>query len=120
MHEMAIASALVDQVLRVAREHQAERVREVVVVCGVVHQVVPEALELAFEAVTAGTTAEGATLRIEMQGVVARCRECGLQYEATVDDFGCPTCMAADPELLRGQDIILQSVVCDVEDENAA
>lgn len=120
MHEMAIASALVDQVLRVAREHQAERVSEVVVVCGVVQQVVPEALELAFEAVTAGTTAEGATLRIEMQGIVARCRECGLQYEAAVDDYGCPDCGAADAELLRGHDIILQTVVCDVRDEAAA
>lgn len=120
MHEMAIASALVDQVLRVAREHKADRVREVIVVCGVMRQVVPEALELAFEVLTEGTAAQGATLKIETQGLVARCRECGLQYEATVDNFGCPTCMAAAPELLRGQDIILQSVVCDVEDENAA
>jgi len=49
MHEMAIATGLLRQVLAAAEAHDVERVEEVHVTCGVLRLVVPEALRAAFE-----------------------------------------------------------------------
>ncbi len=112
MHEMSLAANLMDQLLRIAAEHQAVRVLEVEVHCGVAQQVVPEALQLAFEALSQGTVAAGARLNIVEQGLVAECRTCGERFEAAIDDYRCPRCQVADVDLLAGREIILRSVVC--------
>ena len=46
----------------------------------------------------------------------ARCRVCGHEYEPNIDDFLCPKCSQANAELLVGQDIVLQTVICETED----
>lgn len=119
MHEMSIAMALLEQLDRLAKENHATRVSEVEVTCGVMQQVVPEALQWAFEAQSAGTLAAGAELRIEEEPLGARCRGCGLEFTPTIESFECPNCGQADAELLAGQDIMLKSVVCETEDEAA-
>ncbi len=119
MHEMAIATELVTQLVELARQHGATRVTAVHVVCGVMRQVVPEALQWAFAASSAGTVAEGATLTISEQPLTARCRRCGEQFAAEIDDYRCRQCGVADVELLTGRDIVLESVVCDTQDKSA-
>lgn len=120
MHEMSIATSLMDQLERLAEEQAVVRITEVEVVCGVMQQIVPEALQLAFEAVSADTVAAGAVLTIVEEGLVARCQSCGRQYEPAIDDFRCPACGTANPELLAGRDIVLRSVGCETEGEAAA
>ncbi|MCK4341101.1 MAG: hydrogenase maturation nickel metallochaperone HypA [Phycisphaerae bacterium] len=119
MHEMSIAADMMDQLLRIADEQHAVRIVEVEVICGEMQQVVPEALQLAFEAVTVDTPAAGATLKLSEERMVANCRSCGQRFEPAIDDFLCPHCSAADAELIAGQDIVLKSVVCEIEDEAA-
>lgn len=115
MHEMSIAVSLMEQLRPIADEQGATRIVQVELRCGVMQQVVPEALQLAFEAASAGTPAEGATLTIEEEDLVASCRSCGERFEAAIDDFSCPRCRLADVELVAGQDIVLKSVVCETE-----
>jgi hydrogenase nickel incorporation protein HypA/HybF len=112
MHETSIAAALLDQLLRIAAEHHATRIEQVEVRCGVMRQVVPEALQLAFEAASAGTPAAGAQLTIIEEGLVVRCRACRAEFASGLDDYRCPRCKTADVELIAGHDIILRSVVC--------
>jgi hydrogenase nickel incorporation protein HypA/HybF len=114
---MGIATSLMEQLERIAAAERAVRIVEVEVVCGVMQQVVPEALQLAFEAVTAGTLAEGAALAIKEEAMAARCRVCGRTYAPRIDDYLCPECGQADAELTAGQDIILKSVVCETDGE---
>ncbi len=120
MHEMSIAMALVDQLQRIAAEQHATRITEVEVRCGVLRQVAPEALELAFCAASADTPAAGAVLTVVEEGLRARCRACGQEFEAAIDNYLCPQCRMADVELLAGRDIVLQSVTCETEDRNQA
>jgi len=116
---MSIASALMQQLLRIADEQRAARIVDVEVRCGVLQQVVPEALQLAFEALSAETPAAGATLKIVEVEPVARCRACNERYPARLDIYLCPRCGQADVELLAGRDIVLQSVTCETEDRAA-
>jgi len=112
MHEMSIATELLRQVLEAAAEHGAGCVEKVVVRCGVLRQVVPEALDAAFTAAARGTTAEDATLEMEEEPAEARCRRCGESFRCRVDNYLCPTCNQADVEIVRGNQILLMSVVC--------
>lgn len=120
MHEMSIASNLMDQLLRIADEQHAVRIVEVDVVCGVMQQVVPDALELAFEALSADTVAAGACLKVTEESLVAVCRSCGQRFEPTMESFLCPQCQQADAELIAGHDIVLRTVVCETEKEALA
>ncbi len=112
MHEMAIASQIVEQSLRIAAEHGAGRILEVEIEVGAMRGVVPEALQMAFTVCSEGTAAEGARLHIATVAARARCKLCGREFEPQYGFFVCPACDRADVELLAGQDILLKGLEC--------
>ncbi len=117
MHEMSIVIELVEQVLSVAKEHQAVKIESVSVACGQMRMVVPEAMDMAFLAVIKGTIAEGAHLELREEPMKARCNLCTFEFAPEIDRYLCPRCKEADVEILNGNDIILESVICHAEDE---
>ena len=114
---MAIATELVQQVTAIAEEHEATRIEGIVVECGVMRQVVPEALQLSFSLLVEGTIAEGAQLRLVEKEISAVCGQCESPYQPKLDNFMCPECGAADSRIVSGNEIILKSVICQTEDE---
>ena len=77
MHELSLASAIVDTVER----HAGGRpVRVIALRIGALRQVVPDSLELYVELVGRGTVCEGARLELEL--VPARLRCCGARVGA--------------------------------------
>jgi hydrogenase nickel incorporation protein HypA/HybF len=120
MHEASIAMAAIEQAIEAARQHGATRISRVVLRIGALRQVVPEAMSLAFEACAIGTPAEGATLDLQDEPVVARCRPCGRQFEPDLQaiNFTCPQCGQADAELLAGNEIVLTSLECELDEES--
>jgi hydrogenase nickel incorporation protein HypA/HybF len=120
MHEMSIADALLQGVLDAAAKSRLVRVQEVMLDVGKVRLVVPEALELAWTIVSEGTVAAGSLLRIREVPIEAACRRCGRVYPADVDNYLCPGCGQADVEIVAGDDIMLTSVVGEVEEQGAA
>lgn len=119
MHEMAIALALVEQLQRVAAEQRAVRIVRVELECGVMQQVVPEALRLAFAACSADTCAAGAELVVREEPLAAVCRACGQRYRPALDDYTCPGCRSAEAELVAGRDILLRAVECETQSGGA-
>lgn len=116
MHEMTIAVELMRQLEALAAEHGVERIEEVNVAAGAMRQVVPDALELAFEILAEDTCAAGTRLNLEVTPVIARCRQCGYRFEPELDMFLCARCNQADVEIVEGDDIILTSVTCQQQD----
>jgi len=84
MHETLIATSLVDSLLELAQAENLQRIEAVELEVGVLRQVVPEALELAFQAAAVGTLAEGASLRIVEIPAEAECQLCGRHFRAAV------------------------------------
>jgi hydrogenase nickel incorporation protein HypA/HybF len=119
MHEMSIAVEIVHSVLDAVSEHRPSQIEEVEVRIGVMRQVVPEALELAFAAAAEGTPVEGARLIVKEERIVAVCRHCECLYLPEGDDYTCPDCGQADARILAGNDMVLRSIVCQTEDETA-
>lgn len=110
MHEAAFAVSLLEQVLGQARMHCLARVTRVRVDLGVQRLVVPEALALAFSAASQDTVAQDAELQLREVALRARCRSCGGEYAAAIDDYQCPSCGQADAELLAGHEVVLMSL----------
>ena len=119
MHELSIASDVLRCALEAAEQHGAGRIQELVVEIGPMRQVVVEALQTAFEVISEGTPAEGAALKVIETRIQATCRNCGRVFEPAIDNFLCPDCKNADIDITAGNDIILKSVSCEVEQEQA-
>jgi hydrogenase nickel incorporation protein HypA/HybF len=107
--------SIVEQAVQAARAHGATRITEIEVEAGMLQQVVPEALQTAFEFAANDTPAQGATLHLTESPPEARCRACGHHFEPTIESFSflCPVCKHADVEILAGNSITLLSVTCD-------
>lgn len=112
MHELAIAEA----VIRIASDHAAGRkVSAVFVKVGHLRQVVPSSLEFSFELAAAGTPVDGARLEIEQVPAAGVCRACGS--ESVLDGFplSCAACGGLDVEVIRGEELQVDSLECDDE-----
>jgi hydrogenase nickel incorporation protein HypA/HybF len=111
MHEFGIAEPLLKAALEAAQAQGALPIQEVRVSIGRLRRVVPEALILAFQALTKGTAAQGAALVWEEVPPRVRCRACQAIFRPADDWLWiCPDCAAADGELLEGNELVLHSV----------
>jgi hydrogenase nickel incorporation protein HypA/HybF len=107
VHELAIAEAVVD----IASRHAAGRhVRAIELRIGHLRQVVPSALDYAFEVITAGTELDG--VRLEIAEVPARgvCRECGVVSTMREFPLQCSRCEGLDLEVVSGEELLVDAL----------
>lgn len=95
MHEMALAQSILELALETAASRGCARLTRLVVHCGQISGVMPEALDLAFECLVKGTPHEGAKLDITILPLKLKCPFCGTRFGAS--DQGaiytpCPNC----------------------------
>jgi hydrogenase nickel incorporation protein HypA/HybF len=110
MHELAVCQALIEQVERVARDHEAHRVIAVVVSVGPLAGVEPKLLEHAYPLAAAGTVAESATLTIEVEPLRVRCRSCGVESDAVPNRVVCGACNDWQVDVTSGEQMLLKRV----------
>jgi hydrogenase nickel incorporation protein HypA/HybF len=107
MHELSIAEALVEIAERHAR---GRRVTRVEVKVGHLRQVVPSALEFAFELVAQGTVVEGAGLELFEVAAAGTCRGCGAETPLPGFPLLCEHCGGFDVEVTRGEELLVDSL----------
>jgi hydrogenase nickel incorporation protein HypA/HybF len=107
LHELSIADAIV----AIACDHaQGRRVASVAVKIGRLRQVVPDALEFAFELVAAGTDVKGAQLDVEHVAPRVWCARCELEGDVTEFPLACAKCASVDVEVVAGDELIVDSL----------
>jgi len=111
VHELSIAQSLLDIIAQQAQIYGAKRVTKVNLRIGALSGVVKEALCFAFEVLSKGHVAEGATLEIEEVPVRIRCERCGV-FEG-IPFLVCPDC-GEIAELLSGRELEIYSM--EIED----
>ncbi len=114
MHELSLASAVIDTVERHAA---GRRVTAVYLTVGHLRQVVPASLQFYFEHVARGTLCEGARLEQELVPARLRC-DCGHEWELDEIDFRCSACGAAGARVISGEEFLVESI--DVEEQEPA
>lgn len=114
MHEYAIAEG----VLGVVEDHAGgRRVEAVELKVGQLRQVVPAALELAFEIAAEDTIAAGAELRLESVRPLLLCAACAEQTETAELPLACAGCGGFEVTVLAGEELQVESI--EVSDERA-
>jgi hydrogenase nickel incorporation protein HypA/HybF len=114
MHELSIADAIAQVTLRHAG---GRRVHKIEVKVGYLRQVVPSALEFAWQLITDGTPLGGAELEIETVPASGRCRACAT--DTTMESFPlqCGRCGSLDVELVAGEELLVDALELDEEEE---
>jgi len=107
VHELALCRSVVATVAPHADGRPVARVHLRV---GHLRQVVPEALDLAWRAVTEGTDLDGAALVVEEVPAVVRCRACGAGTTLEWPVLVCGTCAGRDVELVSGEELLVAAI----------
>jgi hydrogenase nickel incorporation protein HypA/HybF len=112
MHELSVADAVAQVV---AKHAHGRRVTRVELKVGYLRQVVPSALEFAWQLITESTLLKDAELAIEEIPPRGRCRTC--HAETTMENFPlqCGRCGALDLELLAGEELLVDAL--ELEDD---
>ena len=113
MHEMGIASELLSAVLDAAEREGASRVNIVSITVGELTEVVPDALQFAWEALRTGTAAGEAELEITEVPARSRCLQCGEEFSHDRFHRICPSCGGVLVEVLEGNELRVDSVDVD-------
>lgn len=115
MHELSIASAVLDT----ARRHAAgRRVTTVAVRAGAMRQVVPRSLAFYFEIVARDTECEGAALVLTEVATELRCRACDTRWSPQLPAFRCPACACSNVAIAAGEELEVDYI--EVEQEETA
>lgn len=119
MHELSLATAIVDQV-RAELRADDETVTAIRVRIGALAAVVPEAMCLAFDVATADTALAGAALEMDTVPARARCDICADVFDVgTPPLLWCPHCAAPASTLVSGRELqIVEVRVAEPGDED--
>jgi hydrogenase nickel incorporation protein HypA/HybF len=115
MHELSVASAVIDTATRHA---DGRRVTSVQLRVGHLRQVVPDSLAFYFGHVAVGTLCEGARLEQEVVPARLRCEACEHEWELGEAMFRCPRCDATRVEITAGNELEVDSI--EVEEQEGA
>ncbi|MGA3360761.1 MAG: hydrogenase maturation nickel metallochaperone HypA [Solirubrobacteraceae bacterium] len=114
MHELSVASAIVETATRHA---DGRPVAVVSVRIGALRQVVPDSLQFYFGIVARDGVCEHAKLELTDVPLRLRCGECGEEWEPEYPDFRCVRCAPGSVEALAGQELEVEYI--EVEEEAA-
>lgn len=116
MHELSVATAIVDRALSAAADNAASEIEELTVEVGRATHVNPDQLEFCLETALERTIGAGATIHVETLTPTAEC-ECGWRGEpdrldtaiSYAPDVRCPDC-GKRATLVQGRECRLRSI----------
>ncbi len=120
MHEMRIATAIVDSVSGFSRE-PGERVIRIGLTIGDLAGADPASLRFCFDEIAAARGFEGVELSFNRAPRRNHCPACDITFPASGFEFGCPSCCSTLTEPVGGDEIIVSWVdLLAEEDEERA
>lgn len=107
MHELALCRSVVATVDRHADGRPVTRVHLRV---GHLRQVLPEALDLAWRALTDGGPLDGVELVVEEVPAVVQCRGCGATTTLDWPVLVCGACDGREVDLVAGEELLVLAI----------
>ena len=121
MHELSIASGLLEKLLDYAEKNTDKKIVEVRLAVGELSHIEHEQLRFCYEAITAETPLEGSKLEIEKVDAMVKCPHCsyrgrpkywdGALSGIPVATLECPSCGKAT-EATDGKECAIKSLRC--------
>lgn len=110
MHEIGIASSIIEAGQTEACRRAGSRLVRVSVKVGVLSGVNLDALRFAFTALTQGTDLETVDFEIQECARRDRCAACGHEFESALYSRPCPQCSGVESSLVAGDELDLAFV----------
>ena len=114
MHEMGITQEVLLNVIDAATAARATRINSVTLTVGGLTDVVPDALQFAWECLTPGTAAEGAVLEIHDSVGRSACMQCGVEFEHDKFDRHCEACGSFATQVIQGNELRVDHIDVDL------
>jgi hydrogenase nickel incorporation protein HypA/HybF len=116
---MGVTQEVLLAVLDASEKAGATRVNRVRLTIGELTEVVPDALQFAWAALTPGTLAEGAVLEIRETGGRSVCLQCGTEFDHDRFDRRCtaPGCGSFATKVIVGDELTIDGVDVEVPDD---
>jgi len=105
MHELGIASSILDCVQAEARRHPDVHITKVGVKIGELAGVDVDALQFGFECIVKDTEWERLALEVESIPRVQRCPKCQHEFRMTDFDPECPQCGEFATQCISGEEL---------------
>ena len=114
MHELSISYSIVDIASEALRQSGASPpVTAVRLRIGALSGIARSALEFSYELACVGTLLEGSRLEFEELPLVIFCQECQqTQILPGIQSFRCPVCQAPSADIRQGEELEVDSVIC--------
>ncbi|CAM5664805.1 MULTISPECIES: hydrogenase maturation nickel metallochaperone HypA [Streptomyces] len=111
MHELSIATAIIERAGELARADGTDTVSAVTVRVGELAGVVPDALDFAFEVARDGTALASARLVVEQVLAQAWCGTCAEEFAVGMPPFfWCPRCDRPSSDLRSGRELEITGI----------
>jgi len=120
MHERSLVRCILKQVEQLMVEHDCQRVVAVRLSVGEFAGVEPALMEIAFNEMVDDSPLRGAVLQLVTVALEAKCDACGRQFAVERFVFVCPECSSGQVKVLRGEDLMLESLVVEAPDYEKA
>ena len=111
MHELSIASSIIEIATEHVEEHNASSIDTVTLRLGALSCVHKDSLDFCFSVISKGTKLEGATLKYIDVPVAIVCDACNSELEPPgVQDFRCPACGSDSTRVVRGKELEIETI----------
>ena len=113
MHESGIALSLLEIIEQEVLPYKGSKVINVKLRIGKLSGVMPDALRFAFEALSTGGLADGASLEIEEVPLTIRCNKCRKVSVSDAPFMICPHCEGVEVEMIGGRELEIKEMEID-------
>ncbi|UCD36234.1 MAG: hydrogenase maturation nickel metallochaperone HypA [Nitrospiraceae bacterium] len=116
MHEVSIALAMVDELMRIAAENGAKKITKVSLKIGRLSGIVTDSLVFAFDAIKQEhPLLSSADISIHEIPLIYQCEDCMNRFEAREIHFpSCPACTSVNLKILSGEEQHIENVELEV------
>lgn len=111
MHEMSLAESVLQIIEDAANAQNFSKVKTVILEIGQLAAVEPEAMRFCFDAVIAGSIAEGATLEIIDTPGAGWCPQCAASVPVTEQIGTCPQCGGFRVQVTSGTEMRVKELI---------
>jgi hydrogenase nickel incorporation protein HypA/HybF len=105
MHELGIATSILESVQKEARRHPGARITKVGVKIGELAGVDVDALQFGFECIVKETEWDGLVLEVESIPRMQHCPKCGNEFRMAEFDPECPQCGEFATKCISGEEL---------------
>ena len=119
MHELSIATGVMETVIKSAKQNGAKAVKSVDICVGTSTAIIEEAIVEAFRALSSlaeNMMCKNAQFNIESVPSTSICLDCGEKYTHGAGAAQCPKCMSYKTEILEGSDIYIKQIEVEMPD----